>query len=392
MEKSGSILGDRLKQLRLARGLSLDGLVEAMGSTVSKQSLSKYERGLSAPSEGVLASLSEALGIAHERLLAPSAVELVAFRKTTKLSQAETERIEELIRFALEERGRVETLIGHAPPDLPHGCFHVENAAAAEQAAGLLRRQWGLGTGPIANVVAVLEQHGIHVIEIDAGEGFDGLSAVARDAKRRPVALAVVSRRGVDGERQRLNLAHELGHLVMKLPDGVSVKDEESMAFRFGSAFLAPADSLRRDVGVRRRYISAPELLLLKRRYGMSVQALLYRLHVLEVINPESYKKWCMIVARLGWKKKEPEPWLPERSTWLERNVTRAHAEGALAAEDALRIFATEMGRTDSLTLLDKSDFRTMDPGESAKIVEQQVREMALRFRAPGSQDNPVDL
>ena len=41
---------NRIKQLRLARGLSLDGLAQAMGGLVTKQSLSKYEKGLTKPS------------------------------------------------------------------------------------------------------------------------------------------------------------------------------------------------------------------------------------------------------------------------------------------------------------------------------------------------------
>jgi transcriptional regulator with XRE-family HTH domain len=53
--------GQRLKQLRLARGLSLQQLAEAMGGIVTKQALSKYEQDKDEPSARVLAALSEAL-------------------------------------------------------------------------------------------------------------------------------------------------------------------------------------------------------------------------------------------------------------------------------------------------------------------------------------------
>jgi hypothetical protein len=104
---------------------------------------------------------------------------------------------------------------------------------------------------PISSVVGVLEERLIHVLEIDAAERFDAISAVAWDDSR-VTAAAVVSRRGVAGGRQRLNLAHELGHLVLKVPAGI---DEEAAAFRFGAAFLAPAEKVRREVGEHRTFI-----------------------------------------------------------------------------------------------------------------------------------------
>ena len=75
------------------------------------------------------------------------------------------------------------------------------------------------------------------MIEIDAAEKFDGISAVTYDPGGRGHSAAVVTRRGVPGERQRLSLAHELGHLTLKIPEAV---DQETAAFRFGVAFWPP--------------------------------------------------------------------------------------------------------------------------------------------------------
>ena len=66
--------------------------------------------------------------------------------------------------------------------------------------------------------------------------------AVAFDGSTKPQAAAVVSRLGVPGDRQRLNLAHELGHLVLKIPP---LADQEKLAFRFGAALLAPSGDPR---------------------------------------------------------------------------------------------------------------------------------------------------
>ena len=63
--------GNRLKQFRLARGMSLEVLANATGGVVTKQSLSKYERGLSLPSFHVIEKLSEVLDLNIENLYRP---------------------------------------------------------------------------------------------------------------------------------------------------------------------------------------------------------------------------------------------------------------------------------------------------------------------------------
>ena len=63
--------GQRLKMLRLARGLSLDDLAEAAGAVVSARMLSRYERGLSTPAPRIALGLARALDVSASRLLAP---------------------------------------------------------------------------------------------------------------------------------------------------------------------------------------------------------------------------------------------------------------------------------------------------------------------------------
>jgi hypothetical protein len=169
-------------------------------------------------------------------------------------------------------------------------------------------------------------------LELDADAHFDGLAAVARRSNREVAGAAVVSKRGVPGERQRLSLAHELGHLVLNLPATV---DSEKAAFRFAGAFLAPAGTLRRDVGSRRSMVSLAELRLLKQRYGMSLQALVYRLRDLAVISDShAAGLWAEINAK-GWKLHEPDELPAERPTWIRRAALRALAEGLLSPEES---------------------------------------------------------
>ena len=59
---------ERLKQIRLARGLSLDEVARRMDDLVTKQALSKYEIGAAQPRPRTLARLAEALRVSPELL------------------------------------------------------------------------------------------------------------------------------------------------------------------------------------------------------------------------------------------------------------------------------------------------------------------------------------
>ena len=93
----------------------------------------------------------------------------------------------------------------------------------------------------ICSLSTVTEDHGIHIIEIEAPEKFDGLSARIHDVGGQEVAAAVISRRETPGDRWRLTNAHELGHLVLGFAPDASDKFQEQAAFRFGAAFSGAA-------------------------------------------------------------------------------------------------------------------------------------------------------
>lgn len=326
--------GDRLKMFRLAGAMSMDELAVATDGLVTKQAISKYERGLMSPSPRVLKALAGLFGVKMAELLAPPSFEVsvLAYRRTNQLAKKEQYRVESLVKRMLEQRVRLqEASGGHNGGKIPLARHAPSTLEECEEIAVSVRDSWQLGRDPIACVTDVLEEHHIHVLELETEHAFDGLAAVARDDSGQVKAAAVVSRKGVDGERQRLNLTHELGHLVMKETSGI---DEEKAAFRFGAAFLAPADSVRRDVGNRRRKVSLGELLLLKKRYGMSIQALIYRLSDLDIITQgQTSGLWRQINAR-GWKKKEPGYLAPETPQWVRRAAARALAEGTLSVDE----------------------------------------------------------
>ena len=371
------MLGERLKRFRLARGMSLDDLEAAIGGLVSKQALSKYERGKMQPKTTTLNQIAVALGVKSVQLWGEPGyqIEWIAYRKHTRMGKKEQKKLQGLVTEVLEKRVLLQERIGELNNlELPIQDLPVRKLEDAEQAALTLRWKWDLGTAPIAHLVSLLEDHFIHILEVDASETFDGISAVVRDDDKNLLAAAIATRRGTPGDRYRLNMAHELGHLTLKLSRGI---DAEKAAFRFGAAFLVPAEQLYREVGEKRSHIQLEELLYLKRRYGMSIQAILFRLKDLRVITVSHYKRWCMDINRLGWKKQEPIDMPREKPERFHQLVFRAIAEGLIGEQEAEQLFNDTLEASPPRSLIGRRAFLELPTGLRRSLLREQAEQMA---------------
>ncbi len=383
METTDSVKGDRIRQLRLAKGMTQADLAKATGDLVSKQMISRYERGESRPSPSVIEGLAEAFDVRAADLFREPVAEVTfdAYRKYKRLGKRNQEQIERRVERELERRIRLQDLLGQirdAP--IPSREWEVTSPEDAEEAAEALRRRWQLGLAPIANVTEVLEDRHVHVIKISGFDDFDGLSARAT-GEGELLAAAVIYGGGRAGERQRLTLAHEMAHLALdteSLPaEDADEFDAEDAVFRMGAAFLAPRDPLLRDVGRKRQSIQLQELLLLKEEYGMSIQALLYRLRDLEVISKYHHKQWSIKINQQGWRTSEPEELPPERPKWLRRSTYRAYSEGLISEEKAKQILGESPdGEEPSPTLTQRRSLMELPVEERRQVLAKQAEEM----------------
>lgn len=379
-EDPKGVLPQRLRQLRLARGLTLEALASALGGLVTKQAISKYEKGRAQPSVRVLGAMARTLGVKTIELcvLPGVQVEIIAFRKTAKLGRREQGRVENTVSGILEQRVRLQELAGQVDQtDIPVHALDAESMGDVEAAAVAVRNRWNLGSDPLASVTEILEEHRVHVVEIPAADKFDGLAAVARNSRGAVVGAAVVSKQGLPAERQRFNLAHELAHLVLK-PGGRL--EGEKAAFAFAGSFLAPASALRREVGERRSVIGLEELLLLKRRYGMSIQALVYRLHELAVINDLHARHWWQTIGARGWKRQEPGELPAEQPQWLRRTVLRGLSERLLSAADAAAFLGEPVEADLPASLVRRRAFLKLPQEERRKLLSEQAQHASDRY------------
>ena len=336
------MLCQRLKVARTAAGLSLRELQEKIGNLVTAQMIGRYERDEAMPGSAILIALADALDVSENYLVDQSELRLeaVEFRKNRITNRKEEASVEATVLDAVERYLTIEDLVGAAsaawtpPPGAP---FPVRSLDEAEAAAARLRTLWNLGLDTIPNLAEFLEERGIKVMVIPLPRSVSGLACKVRQRTGRSVPVIVVNAADT-GERQRLTIAHELGHVVLDVRHDV---DEEKAAFRFGSAFLIPAEVLWAEVGQHRRAIAVGELVELKTLFGVSAQAIAYRCKELGIIGPGVHRGLFESFARLGWRSApyhEPNPMLPENPRRFHRLCYRALAEGVVSEAKAAEL------------------------------------------------------
>lgn len=297
--------GERLKAARKMAGMSLQKLSDNTGNLVSKQAISKYEKGKMFPGSDILIAISKALGVKTGFFYRQSQVKLTGleFRKKSRLKKRDENRVKYQTLDYLERLIEIENVMGQQSlfnSPLPNTT--LENQADVEKASMLLRKKWDLGIAPVSNLMELLEDKGVRIFAVDVPQEFDGLSAWADDI---PV---ITINKNHDLVRQRLTIAHELAHLLLAFND-CSHRDLEKLCHNFASAFLIPKEKMIEEIGSHRQRITFLELKKLKGIYGISIMALMVRAKNLGIISESVLKQFFILASKSGWrsgKVKEP--------------------------------------------------------------------------------------
>ncbi|RCW31941.1 ImmA/IrrE family metallo-endopeptidase [Marinilabilia salmonicolor] len=287
------VFAKRLKSARVLAALSQDQLVKDMGNIVTKNAISKYEKGEMMADGKILLALAKALKVKPDYFFRPYTVEIekVEFRKKKRLSVKEVNSIKQNVTDFVERYLEVEQFLNISTSfSNPVANLSINNLDDIEKAALQVRKKWHLGLNALPNVIDLLEDNEIKVIEVDANEDFDGFSGWA-DGK---IPIIVINK-NYNAERKRLTALHELGHLILKLPDDLSEKQVEKKCFQFAGAMLLPELTFKSEIGNIRSHLALPELIAIKETYGISIQAIMARAKDLGIINlPRfiNFRKW----------------------------------------------------------------------------------------------------
>jgi Zn-dependent peptidase ImmA (M78 family) len=159
----------------------------------------------------------------------------------------------------------------------------------------------GLADGPVPDVVGLLEAHGIVVIRLPLGTA--DVDAFSLPFPDHPVVVLGTDKN--DRARSRFDGAHELGHLVMHGEQIWGMTQIEKQAHAFAAAFLMPADQIRDELPLT---VDWPILFNLKRRWQVSLAALLMRARTLGRMNEATYLTAVKAASARGWRRVEPVP------------------------------------------------------------------------------------
>ena len=324
MNKQADFIGDNLKLARMMSEMTLSELGETL--SVSRQYIHKLENSDTVPTQEVVAALAWELGVKpkffYEDLYVPITRDECHFRsvKSAKVSSkracqaratllsafvSELERVVELPEVTFPEF--------NIEPDLPN---------AVEILASRVREHFGLSDGPIKSLTRVVENAGVLVTSFgDLTEKVDALSI----HRRRPL---IILNSNKSRSRIRMDIAHEFGHLVMHRGIETGDMETENQANRFASALLLPSHKLAEEYDNRnQRRLNWDSIYKIKVKWGISAQAIVYKLNQVGLISPSMYKRANIYFSKTGQRKMEwsEDNVFEEYSTILDESLKLLH-------------------------------------------------------------------
>jgi len=330
------IFSKRLISARKQTGLSQDQLVARIGGAVKKTAIARYERGEMMPRPEVAELLAGALKQPLDYFYRTPETEItqVELRARASLGKREKQRWNEVIASAVERYLTLEQIMSmHIPFSNPLEDLVITREDDIEQAADQLHHAWQLGFNPLGSVMAMLEDHGIMVMEVDAGENFEGYSAFAN--RQYPIA---VIRKSATTERRRFTALHELAHLMLKFDERLSNKQKENLCHRFAGAVLIPARVFHRNFG---RYCSGftrQELGFIKDKYGISAAAFIMRAANLNALPQMKQIELLRLVKKDKLERHIGSNQSTDNATRFRQLLLRAVTEGNLSFTKAAEI------------------------------------------------------
>jgi len=340
-------LPERIKEARLSRGFSISQLAKELG--VTRQAVSRYEMGDISPSATVLSKMADLLDFPlsffTKEIKESSAICGTTYFRSLKSADAD---LRDMIRIRTKWTEEVfmefDRYLKFPPVDLPDIEIYLDkenlNLDDIEEIAVAVRKHWGLGLGPISNVALLLEKKGVVISGAETGKR----EADACSQRRGARPFIFLGKDKKSAVRTRFNLAHELGHILLhpyiseeELKEKAILDRVEKEANMFASAFLMPRASFSNEV----MSVSLEHFISLKRRWKVSIAAMIYRCQELELFTPNQVLYLRKQMSMKRWNKNEPldDELVPETPALLKTAITMFMDKGVKTPAELLDIF-----------------------------------------------------
>ncbi|MGH3766386.1 MAG: helix-turn-helix domain-containing protein [Pseudonocardiaceae bacterium] len=377
--------GARLTLARHLAGLrksDLAGLVDKSPTAVSA-----WESGAKRPVAATVAQLALSLSVdpgffavRSENVAALSTTP--HFRSLRSTSQLARDQAFAYGQLAVDIATSVERHVEFPEADVPSFPVSVDDRDGddPERAAQLVRKQWGIEAGPAGHLVRLLENHGVLVVFSPLQTA--SVDAYSFDSRLRPVVILNPIKR--DYYRQRFDVAHELGHLVMHSDSEPGGRIVEDQAHRFAAELLMPADQIRDLLPATMGGNVWRTLARLKEQWGVSIQALLYRARWLGRLSDVSHRNAMTTISARGWRRNEPglvsaieQPSLLPRAVELleQEDIDEAQLiDQCRVPPDLFRIVTARTPDSDSAASAESPAGAQRDGGQVVSLLEHRPR------------------
>lgn len=344
---------------RESRGLTQREAARQLG--ISQGRLSKIEAGLAPTPDDVAARMVEVFRYPtrffhlRDAILGPGTGEF--FHRKRQAATARTLRqLHATLNVRMISIGKLLQAVEIERDDIPR--LDPDDWSPSEIAEAV-RAQWQLPSGPIPDLVRVIEDAGGIVVMSDFGTPL--VDAVSRYVPGRPRVFFIDST--MPGDRQRLTLAHELGHVVMHQAPH---PDMEAQAYEFAAELLMPARLIRPQFD----RVSIPKLAAMKPYWKVSMAALLKRAADVGKVSPRMERYLWSQMSKAGYRTREP----------AELDIAR---EEPRLLQEILEVHRLELG----YGLLELSELMGLvgDEAQATYAINPTKSEVRARLRAlPG--------
>lgn len=323
METKKTFNSRRLKEALCIREMKMSELADKTG--ISKQSLSLYINDENIPPYENIDKISKILEFPPDFFIADDKCVVhtnnTYFRSlstaTKKIQKSQKIKMEYLTKIYNVLSKYVEFPFLNLPSINTSKNFDKPNSEdwkeEIEQIALYVREKWNIGNGPIDNLQYILESNGIIVTGVkNVSADIDAFSQKIRVEKDKSFVFVVALALGEKPiERLRFDMGHELGHILLHSWENNDDEDEkeifslrEKQANFFASALLLPKNSFTNDI--KQYPTDIGYYFYLKKKWRISIQAMIYRAKELEIITGNQYSYMMRQIAKNGWRKKEP--------------------------------------------------------------------------------------
>lgn len=335
-------VGERLLQARKDRGLTATALADLLD--INRSLISLYERGKCSPQSELMARIADKLNLPMAYFTLPIRTiktKPIFFRLMIPTTRLDRNRGESRIKWFGDIilpylRQYVSFPAVNFPQDIIVDNPFDLNDDDIENIAMSVRKYWGLGQGPILNVLSILESNGIIIVQTDMKEKSQEFGNIYDGTP-----LIFLGTNCDSTTKLRTYAAHELGHFILhrnvtqkQLDDPQFFKWFEDQASRFCGAFLIPADSFASEfVGP-----TLNSFVTMKSKWLVPIGLLIKRTEQLKFISMDEQQKLWISYCRKGWRKREAldERIAMERPVLLSKAINMILKEGIKSTDQII--------------------------------------------------------